>query len=79
MFRHRPDLVGNVDAVGLHPYTPTVEGVFQKIREFRRTLEGVGIGGVPLEITEIGWTTADTPEAERAESLRRLADELPAE
>ena len=35
-------LRGNVDAIGLHPYTPTVDGALLKIAEFRRTLKPTG-------------------------------------
>jgi hypothetical protein len=77
MYRHRPGLVGNVDGIGFHPYTPDVAGVYIKLREIRATLARVGAGNPPLELTELGWTTATTSESHRAESLARLADELP--
>jgi hypothetical protein len=77
MYRHRPELAGNVDAIGFHPYTPDVAGVYIKLREIRATLSGVGAGDVPLELTELGWTTATASESHRADALARLADELP--
>ncbi len=77
MYRHRPELVGNVDGIGFHPYTPDVAGVYTKLREIRATLARVGAGNLPLELTELGWTTSTTSESHRAESLARLADELP--
>jgi len=77
MYRHRRELRGNVDAVGFHPYSPTVADVYGKLREFRQTLARVGAGGVPIEITEVGWTTTNTREQDRAAALARLADELP--
>ena len=77
MYRHRPELAGNVDAIGFHPYTPDVDGVYIKLREIRATLSRVGAGDVPLELTELGWTTTTASESHRAESLARLADELP--
>jgi hypothetical protein len=77
MYAHRPDLKGNVDAVGFHPYTPTVDGVYTKIRDFRDTLRSVGAGNPPLEITEVGWTTLSTSDAQRASMLARLASDLP--
>jgi hypothetical protein len=77
MYRHRPELAGNVDAIGFHPYTPDVEGVYIKLREIRATLSRLGAGDVPLELTELGWPTTTASEAHRAESLARLADELP--
>jgi hypothetical protein len=77
MVRHRPELVGAIDAVGFHPYAPTADGVITKIGDFRQTLERLGLGQTPLEITEVGWTTTKTSEAERAEALRQLAEQLP--
>src|SRR5918995_1466367 len=77
MYRHRPELLGKVDAVGFHPYTPDVGGVYMKLREIRATLSRVGAGDVPLELTELGWTTTTASESHRADSLARLADTLP--
>ena len=76
MFRRRADLVGGVDAVALHPYAPDAAGVHARIRHFRRTLSRLGAGGLPLEITELGWTTTSASESHRAASLARLAGEL---
>jgi hypothetical protein len=77
MYRHRPDLVDNVDAVGFHPYAATVDAVYSKLRDFRATLRRVGAPSVPLELSEVGWTTTKTPEADRAAALSRIAEELP--
>ncbi len=77
MIAHRPQLAQTIDAVALHPYAPTAAGVLTQIADFRDTLRNVGLGHTPLEITEIGWTTTQTPERQRASGLRRLAEELP--
>jgi hypothetical protein len=77
MVRHRPELVDAVDAVAFHPYGATADGVMAKIRDFRQTLERLGLGQAPLEITEVGWTTTTTTESQRAEALRQLAEQLP--
>jgi polysaccharide biosynthesis protein PslG len=77
MVKHRPELVEAVDAVAYHPYAPSADGVLTKISEFRATLRRLGLGQAPLEITEVGWTTTKTPEHERAEALRSLAEQLP--
>jgi hypothetical protein len=77
MYAHRPDLQGNVDAVGFHPYAPDVQGVEAKLRQFRQTLDSVGATGVPIEITEIGWPTPQFSEASRAANLQQLAQDLP--
>jgi polysaccharide biosynthesis protein PslG len=77
MVRHRPELVGAIDAIAFHPYAATADSVIARIRDFRQTLERVGLEQVPLEITEVGWTTTTTSESERAEALRQLAEQLP--
>jgi hypothetical protein len=77
MYSHRPDLRGAVDAVGFHPYARDPRGVYALIAGFRRSLDATAGPGVPIEVTEIGWTTADTPEQRRAAYLRELAETLP--
>jgi hypothetical protein len=77
MYAHRPDLRGAVDAVGFHPYARDPRGVYALIAGFRRSLDATAGPGVPIEVTEIGWTTADTPEQRRAAYLRELAETLP--
>lgn len=77
MYAHRSDLRGNVDAIGFHPYSVGVRGVYSDIRRMRQALRGMGQGGVPLEITEVGWTTTRTSDGARAAGLSELARELP--
>jgi hypothetical protein len=77
MYRHRPELAGQLDAVGLHPYQATVDGVYKRIRRFRATLDQLGGAQVPIDITEVGWSTTSTSDSQRAANLARLADELP--
>ena len=73
MYAHRPDLKGNVDAVGFHPYARDPQGVYEKIAAFRHDLDAIAGAGVPIELTEIGWTTTDTSESNRAGYLREVA------
>lgn len=77
MFAHRPDLRGNVDAVGYHPYARDLDGVALRLAEFRRALDAVAGPGVPIAVTEIGWTTSDTTEETRAANIAALAQALP--
>jgi hypothetical protein len=57
MVNAAPDLVGHVDGVAIHPYgTPSV--VIAKLRGARDTLAALGMGSVPLYVTEFGWTTS---------------------
>jgi hypothetical protein len=77
MYAHRPDLRGHVDAVGLHPFAREPQGVYANIAAFRKDLDAIAGPGVPIELTEIGWTTVDTSEQKRAAYLRELASTLP--
>jgi hypothetical protein len=76
MYAHRPDLKGNVDAVGFHPYARDPKGVYSSIASFRRVLDAVAGPGVPLELTEIGWTTVDVSETQRAGYMGEIAATL---
>ena len=54
-----PALRGHIDGVAIHPYgTPPV--VLARIRAARATLASLGLGKVPLYVTEFGWTTRPT-------------------
>jgi len=77
MVAHRPDLKGNMDAIALHPYARDPQGVYSKIAQFRHDLDAIVGPGIPIELTEIGWSTTDTPESKRADYLRELASTLP--
>jgi exo-beta-1,3-glucanase (GH17 family) len=85
MYAARPDLRGNVDAIGWHAYAPTVSGVIDGVRSLRHTLEQLGDPGVPIHITELGWPTHGTDkraapivvsEDARAQSLETAAEAL---
>lgn len=78
MYRHRPQLRGNVDAIGLHPYHYRMADVRASVAQFRRTLKGLGEGSVPIELTEAGWDGAVASEEHRADGMARLAREAPA-
>ena len=57
MYAARPDLHGNVDALGWHAYAPRVDGLLGAIRELRATLELEGEPDLPVHVTELGWPT----------------------
>jgi hypothetical protein len=76
MFSARPDLKGNVDAVGYHPYARDPKGVYSSIAAFRRDLDSIAGAGIPLELTEIGWTTVDVTESQRADYMGQVATTL---
>jgi hypothetical protein len=77
MYAHRPDLRGNVDGVGLHPYQRSLADTYMRLARFRQGLDQVSGGSVPIEITELGWATTTVPESERATDLAQLAEQLP--
>jgi hypothetical protein len=81
MVRADPDLVGHIDGVAIHPYgTPDV--VMQRVTNARRTLEALGMPGVPLYVTEFGWSASPpggpdyAAPARRPALLRATLDEL---
>jgi hypothetical protein len=77
MYAHRPDLAGNVDGIGLHPYQQTVGDTFMRLARFRQGINPIVGASVPIEITEVGWPTTAVSEAERAADLSALATDLP--
>jgi hypothetical protein len=81
MYRLHPELRGNVDGLGIHPYAPTVRGVVSAVRGFRAALDAQGQTGVPMEVTELGWqrqghTELTLDEAQRASSMAAVTDIL---
>jgi hypothetical protein len=77
MYAHRPDLRGNVDGVGLHPYQHSLPDTYMRLGRFRRALDQLAGPSVPIEITEVGWATTSVPEADRSADLSLLAEQLP--
>src|SRR5581483_7769327 len=49
MYRADPELHGNVDGLGIHPYASTVQGVMAAVRGFRAALDATGESSVPME------------------------------
>lgn len=77
MLAHRPDLAGAIDGVGLHPYQATVANMLFRLAGVRAGIDQVLGPGVPIDLTELGWSTAFLPEWQRAYDLGTLAAELP--
>jgi hypothetical protein len=46
-----------IDGVSIHPYASTPNRVFLAVRNARLAMRSVGLGAVPMYVTEIGWTT----------------------
>ncbi|HLJ04325.1 MAG TPA: hypothetical protein VKT31_12850 [Solirubrobacteraceae bacterium] len=52
-----PGLAQHIDGVSIHPYGHTPSLVIDRIRSIRAAMVALGLGEVPLYVTEIGWTT----------------------
>jgi hypothetical protein len=85
MYAARPDMRGNVDAIGWHAYAPDVDGLIRGVRGLRQTLVQLGDPDVPIHITELGWPTHGTDkqakpivltEDARAQALEAAAEAL---
>jgi hypothetical protein len=70
MVRAIPALDGHVDGVAIHPYGPPAV-VLAKVRAARATLTGLGLGTVPLYVTEFGWTTSPPGALDYVAAARR--------
>jgi polysaccharide biosynthesis protein PslG len=77
MLAHRPDLVGQVDGVGLHPYQPTLFYLYQRLAAFRQAVNQLLGPSVPIDITEVGWPSTSAAESDRSTYLTALAVQLP--
>ena len=58
MYAARPSLAGQVDAVAIHPYATTADGVLASVDRFHEALRAVQPDDVPLYVTELGWYTS---------------------
>ena len=76
MYSARPDLAGNVDAVGWHAYGSSVERMVRGVRALRLALDGLGASTVPIRVTELGWPTSGASPITLAESGRAASLEL---
>ncbi len=54
----QPGLAGQLDGVAIHPYGPSPLAVVGHVIAVRRLMESLGLGAVPLYVTEFGWTTS---------------------
>ncbi len=70
----QPDLVDHVDGVALHPYGHSALAVLGKVRTARATMTSLGLGGAPLYVTELGWTTHPAGTLNFAPERRRPRD-----
>jgi hypothetical protein len=72
-----PGLRGEIDGVAIHPYAGSPAAVLVRVRQARDALRGLGLGDVPLYVTEFGWTTRPphalnwAPPEQRASDISR--------
>ncbi|GAC1440392.1 MAG: hypothetical protein NVSMB51_19590 [Solirubrobacteraceae bacterium] len=57
LLRARPDARGHIDGVAIHPYAHSPLEVVGRVQAARQALDGAGLPGVPLYVTEFGWVT----------------------
>jgi hypothetical protein len=53
-----PPVRGVIDAVAIHPYAAMPAAVVARVAQTRHALDALGLSGVPLYVTEFGWTTS---------------------
>jgi hypothetical protein len=53
-----PEVETTFDAIAVHPYSPSVDGVLDQLRSIRRAARRAGDPGVATWITELGWASA---------------------
>lgn len=54
----QPQLIGHMDGIAVHPYGPTPTAIVASVSADRRLMGRLGLGPVPLWVTEFGWTTS---------------------
>jgi hypothetical protein len=83
MVQGRPAVRGALDGVGIHPYAASPATVMERIVGLRTTLNDLGLGSVPIDVTEVGWHTrglplsSDVPDAIRGQAYAQLVETLP--
>jgi len=50
-----------VDAIAVHPYARTPGDTVSVLRWFRGILRARGLGRIPMDVDEVGWSTVATP------------------
>ena len=74
MLSTNPMLRGTIDAIALHPYASSAADSAGWVTRFRHALSALGVGYVPLDLTEFGWDYAADRESWRATQMGALGD-----
>src|SRR5207253_2586420 len=69
-----PALKGTIDAIALHPYGSSAPDSAEWVANFRHAVAALGLGQVPLDLTELGWAYAADREPWRAAQMGDLGD-----
>jgi hypothetical protein len=67
-----PGLKGNIDAIALHLYAPSATDSTAWVARFRHAASQMGVGWVPIDLTEFGWAYDITKEPWRATQMDAL-------
>jgi hypothetical protein len=57
VFLREPGVRRHLDAVAAHPYAPAMRGLRYQLRKFRVAMRRAKLRRMPLQITEIGWSS----------------------
>ena len=81
MVAARPQLRERLDGVAIHPYAASPTDVMARVITTRATLNDLGLGDVPLDVTEVGWPIAGSSrylptidDRTRADAFTQLVD-----
>jgi hypothetical protein len=66
-----PALRREIDGIALHPYAPAPQQVISQVVTTRHALSRLGLGGVPLYVTEWGWDTSPPGKPQYASAQER--------
>ncbi len=74
MLASNPTLKTAIDGIALHPYAPSATDSAAWVVHFRHALSSLGVGPIPLDLTEFGWLYSAADEAWRATEMDDLGD-----
>jgi hypothetical protein len=57
-FYRAPGAKDTFDAIAVHPYSPTLAGVRDQIKDVRRVMKQAGDGRTGVWVTELGWASS---------------------
>jgi len=84
MKRDQPQIMGELDGVGFHPYAAGAPGVMAQVAALRKGLDRLGGRAVTIAVTEVGWPLPNRsptrnfalPDATRGGATGLMADAM---